>query len=270
MFFGGLGDFHVNRLVALEDEDFFLADEFEEGEKDADHFPAGFAADDQASQGELSFAGEAVFDVGGVEIDGGVVVGDLVHARTADADFFHQAAEGGEEVPDLDFVEVEGRGLVGVADLGGGNAREALLVFFLAAFEERGGVFDSFIFQKLLDQLVARVGQLGGGGGFAFDGRRLGEEHGAFDFHEGGGHDEEVAGDVDVEAVLVAHGSEHVDVAHVAVEDAGDGDVVDIQLVALDEIEEKVEGAVIDVQFYAIFHESSLIGVKLILVRAGG
>ena len=58
---------------------------------------------------------------------------------------------------------------------------------------------------------------------------------------------------------------EHADVVHVGVGDAGDGDVVDVELVPLDEVEQEVEGAVVDIEFDAVIHGGPL-GVEV----AGG
>src|SRR5690606_42157640 len=81
---------------------------------------------------------------------------------------------------------------------------------------------------------------------FGDGGLAAGEEHAAFDLHEGGGHDEELAGDVEVELLERV---EHVDVL---AGDRFDGDVVDIQLVLFDEKEEEVEQALKDRQLDAI------------------
>ena len=74
MLFGGgrisMSDF----LVPLKNQNFFLADQFQQRQKDADHFAAAFAADDQRSQRQFAFAIQPVFDVGGVKIDRRVVV----------------------------------------------------------------------------------------------------------------------------------------------------------------------------------------------------
>ncbi len=73
-------DFQLVECPFLHDEDFLLADQFEQGEEDADHFAAALSADDQAAKRQISFAVEAVFDIGRVQIDRRVVVGDLVIA----------------------------------------------------------------------------------------------------------------------------------------------------------------------------------------------
>jgi hypothetical protein len=70
--------------------------------------------------------------------------------------------------------------------------------------------------------------------------------------------------------------AKHVDVFEVGFGDAVDGDIVDIQFIAFEEVEEKVERAVINIQLDAIFrvcnvfHEPSLVEVVEILSGLGG
>ena len=71
-------------------------------------------------------------------------------------------------------------------------------------------------------------------------GGACGEQHARLDFHEGGGHDEELAGEVDVEA------ADDLDVFEVLVGDLGDGDVLDVHLGLFDEEEEELEGPGVD------------------------
>jgi|GEM_PF-6136367 len=65
---------------------------------------------------------------------------------------------------------------------------------------------------------------------------------------QGGGHQEELAGDVEVETL---HG---VDVGQVLIGNPGDLDIVDIHLVLLDEMEQKVEGAFEIFDLYFVRH----------------
>ena len=71
----------ISPRMSLLNENFFLADEFQQGQKDADHFAAAFSADDKARSVSCALAAQAVFDVGGMKIDRRVVVGDFVKAR---------------------------------------------------------------------------------------------------------------------------------------------------------------------------------------------
>src|SRR5690606_4130970 len=71
-----------------------------------------------------------------------------------------------------------------------------------------GGLLELLVLEELVDEFPAGVEGVVvaafGDGGLA-----AGEEHAAFDLHEGGGHDEELAGDVEVELLERV---EHVDV----------------------------------------------------------
>jgi hypothetical protein len=84
---------------------------------------------------------------------------------------------------------------------------------------------------------------------FAFG---LARELAALHFHEPRGHEEELGDAVDVDLRGVAQALD------VAVGDPCDGDVVDVDLLPLDEVEEEVEGAAVVVEFDAVVHEASL------------
>jgi hypothetical protein len=73
------------------------------------------------------------------------------------------------------------------------------------------------------------------------------------------GHHQEVAGDVDVQPGLLLHGAQHLHVGHVRLGDARDGDVVDVQFVPLDQEQQEVKRAVVDVEFNAIFQAIGLV-----------
>lgn len=261
----GVADFAVVLAVGGEvggdhEGDSALADEFEDGEEDADHFGAGFTVEDEVAEADLAVTFEAVFDVGGVEFEGGVVVEDLVLATAAagGADFLHELGEGFEEVPDLDFFEVEGGWFVVVGEAGGA-AGEAEGVGGLAVFEEAGGVLKPFVFKELPHEVGSGIGEVGGGAAGSFGGLILGfdrfwQERGGLDLHQGSGHDEELAGHIDVQECIFPEG---VHVFKVGVCDSGDGNVVNVELVAPDQVEQEVQRAVVYIQFYAIFHEIS-------------
>ena len=63
-----------------------------------------------------------------------------------------------------------------------------------------------------------------------------GQHHAALDHHERGGHHDELARHVEIE---LAH---EVEVLHVLLGDAPDRDVVDLQLLAADEIQKQIKG----------------------------
>ncbi len=109
-----------------------------------------------------------------------------------------------------------------------------------------GGVLELLVLDELVDELPARIELLVldcvGVDGLLV----LGQEHPAFDLHERGGHDEELAGQLELE---LAHGVEGVEVLR---GDLLDGDVVDIELVLADEEQQQVERAFEDLQLDAI------------------
>ncbi len=78
----------------------------------------------------------------------------------------------------------------------------------------------------------------------------LGEQEPAFDHHEGRGHHEEIAGEIEVQH---AH---HVEVVHVLVGDADDGDVVHVDLLFLDQVQEEVERTLEDFELDTVFFGS--------------
>ena len=81
--------------------------------------------------------------------------------------------------------------------LANGQARESIFLLDFAGLKVDGGVLEFLISDQLADEFPAGV--LGvvllGGLGLEVPGQQLA----AFDVHEGGGHDEEFAGDVQVQ-----------------------------------------------------------------------
>lgn len=259
VFFRAVFELDVFLVGEGADADFALADEFEHGEEDADHFGAAFSAFHELAEGDGFFAFDAVDDVGRVEVDGGVVVDDFVLGRLSGADLGHDTLESVKKVPDLHFIKVQGRKIFLIGVAGGGDAGKTVLVVVVFAVQGGGGFFKAFVFKELLNKLVAGVGDVAGGGGFALGGFLAGEEHGGFDFHQGGGHDEELAGEVDVDAVVAGELFDGIEIFHVGMGDMCDGDVVDIQFIAFDEVEQKVERALVIVELNAVFHCLGLI-----------
>lgn len=138
---------------------------------------------------------------------------------------------------------------------GGGGACEPVGV---AGLEGVGRVLVLLVGEELLDELVAGVfgGVLDRGGRVASLGIVAlfrgwgGDDHAGLDLDEGGGHDEELAGllDVDVGAELLHEG----EVLEVLGGEGGDGDVVEVDLAAFDEVEQEVEGPGVGVELDAI------------------
>ena len=122
-------------------------------------------------------------------------------------------------------------------------SRDARHLRLGALLQRRGRVLELAVFEELLHQLAPRVGLVLVG----FP-RVGGEEHPALDLHERRGHDEELPRELDVE---FAHG---LDVVEELVRDARDGDVEDVHLVPLDEVEEQVERAVEGIERDGVGH----------------
>ena len=101
-----------------------------------------------------------------------------------------------------------------------------------------GGGLEALVFEETVNEFAARVV------GFRFGGQRVArEKHAALDVDEQRGYVDELAGGVDV--VLL----EVVGVLEELGGDAADGDVVDVDVLAADEVEEEVEGAVVDLAY---------------------
>lgn len=112
---------------------------------------------------------------------------------------------------------------------------------FLGGFkilESAGGVFELFIFDKLADKFPAGVFVL-----VVFLGLVLfffGKQFAAFDVHEGCGHDDELAGDVDVPF------SHLLDVLDEFGGQAGEVHLIDIHFLLSDEVKQKVKRAFVN------------------------
>jgi arabinose-5-phosphate isomerase len=227
------------------DGDRAAADEFEDCEEEAEHFGAG-AALEEAGEGETGIRGlflQVLDDVFGVELDGGIVVGDLVVAEAVEVDAGDDRGEGVDEVDEGDIFELDilGGGEDGFAEFivihAGAGGGEALLPLLAAVVEGFGGVAELFVGEELLDEVGAGVGGVGGFDGIGDRGAGLGGgEHARLDFHQRRGHDEELPGEFDVDGVY------GLEVGDVLVGDGGHGDIGDVDLGAADEKEEEVEG----------------------------
>jgi hypothetical protein len=117
------------------------------------------------------------------------------------------------------------------------------LPFLGQSVQVAGGVLRLAVLDELPDQLLARVVWLRAG--------RVvgpGQEELALQLDQGGGQDEELAGPLHVESL------DGVQVVEELLGDPGDGDVADVDLVALDEVQEQVERAVEGVECDLVDH----------------
>ncbi len=246
--FGAELDVDVGCDLGLCGFDFALSEEFEHGEEQAEHFTACVSADEHILKRHGSIALKTIDDVGGVELDGGVIDDDFMGGPGV-ADLFHERGEGFQQIPDGDIFHVDVGGLVGglfVFDFRGesGESGSELGASFI---EFGGGVLEAFVGEKLLYEFEAGVGRVVTWGNILEILAFLdGEHHDALDFHERGGHDEELTGNIDIERF------ELMNVLDVLLGDVSYGDIVDVDLIAFDEVHKKVERAVKDIEFYAV------------------
>ena len=112
--------------------------------------------------------------------------------------------------------------------------REGLALQGLQFQQPVGSILEFLVFDELAHQIEPRidpllVGRLIGGA------RLDRQQHPALDHHQRGGHDQKLAGDVEIQH---AH---DVEIRHVLRRDPLDRDVVDIDLLAPDQIEQQIE-----------------------------
>ena len=230
------------------EEDSLKADEFEKGEEHADDGALGVGVAEQFPEGD------------GAVFQEQAALGVVDHLGDSDGVFIDvedgAGAEAGEDVlKDADEVDGVGGDLavgtdgeigeVGVCVGGvqifeeGGQAGEGPggLLDLLALEEHLGGGFEALVFEEALDEFAAgifAVGAVEEVGGIA------GEEGFAFDVDEERGHVDEVAGGIDVDLLEVMGVLEELG------GDAGDRDVVDVDVLFADQVEKQVHGSVVD------------------------
>ena len=137
-------------------------------------------------------------------------------------------------------LELVGSGLLRVAAevLHAGIGPGGLFDLLLLEEHLRGGL-EALVLEEALDEFAARV--------FGFAAEDVGgvarEQGLRLDVDEQRGHVDELAGGVDVDLLEV------VGVLEELAGDAGDGDVVDVDVLLADEVEQEVEGAVVDLAY---------------------
>ncbi len=174
-----------------------------------------------------------------MQSDGGVVVLDLVK-RSLDADGGHQLVESRQEIPDLNIVEVDGPILLGQFDR---RPPEAIGVCLRPAAQFARRLAEGPVGQQLPYQIRPRVQQVLA---VVLLRRRLGQEHSRLDLHQRRRHDQEVPHHLRVQHLQQAH------VSQVLLEDASDGDIVDIHLVPADQVQKQLHRAAVGVQLDAV------------------
>ncbi len=234
-------------VVAVDDADAALADEFEDREEQADDLRLASAFEKRAEgAGRLLVARaetlQLIDHVGGVKLDGGLVGFDAVRAEPPELHGLDDALERAHEFEHVEVVHVEGvlpadsvhqRGAVGVGAAGGVAPRplvEAVLEL-VASLAERA------VFEKLAQQLRRRIARVE-----LFVELRprgvvvgLGVHVPALHLDERGRDHQKLRRLVHVDLV------ETLDVGEKLVGDGRQGDLGDVELGAADELEEQVE-----------------------------
>ena len=105
-----------------------------------------------------------------------------------------------------------------------------------------GHIFVHLVFQKAADEFLSGILLL-----FLLL-RILRQEHPALDIQQRRRHDQEFAGHVHVLGVHVAH------IGEILVRDRDDRDIVDVDLVLIDQVQQKVQRALEDLQLYRDCH----------------
>ncbi len=244
-----------------------MTNEFEHGNEHADHLGAGSARKGGAKCHGSLLTPEQVDDVLGVKFDGRIVVDDFVLAEAIEVHGTHDAGEGIDEVLHVQVFEVDG--VVGIGQIGDGDRRGRVASCPLegASFESIGGIAILLVRQELGDEVGTRIGLVLG---FARGGllwKRGQGNHAGLDLHEGGGHEQELAGQLDIDARQVAERVE------ILLGDPGDGDVVDVDLLLADEVEQEIEGALEGVELDAaggLHHGRSRFVRGSVVLRNGG
>ncbi len=129
-----------------------------------------------------------------------------------------------------------------------GQARKNIFLFGLEHLQACGGVLELFVFDKLADQFPARVCALL----FAFHRHLLvhGQQFAALDVHERRSHDEEFAGDLQIE---LAH---EVNVFDELRGEPREVDLINVHLLLFDEVEEQIERAFEDLELDFVFRHA--------------
>jgi hypothetical protein len=131
--------------------------------------------------------------------------------------------------------------------------REPLPPVLRPTLERVGRVAVPLVLEELTHQFAAGVFRLAPlARGVARRGVLSRHEHPRLDLHQRGGHDEELARRVDVDAARPVH----LDATHVLeilVRDRSDGDVVQVHLVLADEVQQQVEGTLELVQPHGVW-----------------
>ena len=193
----GFGDFNLCKRLRLDAGELFQTDQFQQGKKGADDLGTIGRVREQFGKFHRSFFGDGLQHEFHFFADRPFVLVDLAGA----GGFFLKAFQ-----HRVDRVEQVENGQLGLGGSGfrlkfqfAGYARINIFLPGFEALQLAGGVLEFFIFHQLADQFPTRVLALF----LAFDLGLLfdGQQFAALDEHQGRSHDEEFAGDFEVEPI---------------------------------------------------------------------
>ena len=228
-----------------------LARQFQDRQEHRNEIPHASGAVEQLHEEDGLLGLEAREEVLDGLLDGRIVVDDL--ARLGVTERAHDLGKGREEVPDLDALEeFVGGDLAGFPDECSQEPFVHLPAeppghFAAPVVQQSGGFLEAPVLDQLADQSLARVLFLLA---FLALGRRAGQEGAALDLQKRRRHHDEVARQLDVQ------GLQQVEVGEVLVGDLRDLDLADIHLLALDEVQQEVHGAVVNIKFDLVSHRA--------------
>lgn len=211
--------------------------QFEHGQKGADDFRPGTGVGEEFGETNSLFLEDDVPDELNFLADGEWIGVNVSRVGFLLLDSCEDSVDGLEKVENRDLRVLFGGFNGGECGFAGVAGKDVFLRSF-EVLESAGGVFELFIFDKLADKFPARIFVL-----VVFLGWVLfffGEQFAAFDVHEGCGHDDELAGDVDVPFPHL------LDVFDEFGGQGGEVHLIDIHLLLADEIKQKVKRAFVN------------------------
>ncbi len=231
----------LGEVLPLDGENLLQPNQLQHRQEQAYDFRPPRSALENLLEGHRPVPLEPIHNILGVQLDGRVIVNDLVILR-AFADGFHDPAEGVEQVPDLHLFEVHF--LLVAQEHPAGIAGE-LHRLGVGGFQQvAGGVLEGFVLQQLTHQVRSRVqaqfvvvalGSLLGG-----------QEHAGFDLDQRRSHHEEFPREVRIERL------EHVHVREVLLGNGDNGNVLDVHLVPTNQEQQQIQRPVVQIQIDAI------------------
>ena len=219
--------------AVLAEEDCLKADEFQQCQEHRDDGVRGTGVSEEFGECDGAILHHhATADVVDHLADSDGVFLNVEYGATFGA--FQHLAKDADEIEGVGGdVLVGSGGVAKIAHAGIGPGGLFQLAFLL---EHLGGIAEALVFEEPLDQFVAGIFDFT----FGSFGGRARKKHFALDMDEQRRHVNEFTRSIDVRSFEV------FDVGQELGSDPGDGNVVDVDVLPADEVEQEVEGAVVD------------------------